>query len=263
MGKVYIDGEIGWDVMPADVMDQMAMVKGKDEAIELHINSPGGSVFDGYAIMTALRSSGRPVDVYIDGLAASMASAIAMVGRKVTMSETSAMMIHSPWSVAYGNAKEMRKEADILDMLGNQLAGYYVSKSGQTLETVNAWLEAETWFDPQMALEYGFADAIFQVVEPKKKVAKAFDLSRFKHVPDKIAAMYSDESVKVRNAEKSLRDAGFSRKAAKTILSGGMTNLRDADETTDEVAEKPAKKSLISDSTFNKLMQLYGPYTNK
>lgn len=230
MTKVYIDGEIGWDVLTSDVMDQLVAGDDKKGPIELHINSPGGSVFDGYAIMTALHSSGRPVDVYIDGLAASMASAIAMVGRTITMSETSAMMIHSPWSFSAGNAKELRKEANVLDLLGQQLAGYYRDRSGQPMEVIQGWLDDETWFTPESAIEAGLADSMYKVVEKREKKARTFDLSGFHKVPNKIAALYGDSILVARNAEKALRDAGYSRKVAKSILSGGLANLRDADE---------------------------------
>lgn len=128
--------------------------------ILVKINSPGGAVFDGFAIYNALAAEqmkGRHVRVSIDGLAASAASLIAMVGEETTMQANSFMMIHKAWTFAAGNADELRSTADILDSLDTQLAVTYAKRTGLTVDEITAMLTAETWFSAPEAVEKGFA----------------------------------------------------------------------------------------------------------
>jgi len=128
--------------------------------IHLRINSPGGSVVEGTAIYNALRRHKGGVTVHIDALAASMASVIAMAGAPVYIADNALMMIHNPWTVSMGGSEDLRKEADLLDMLKVNLRNAYVRKTGMTETDISAMMDAETWLDAVDAVALGFADAI-------------------------------------------------------------------------------------------------------
>ena len=157
-----------------DDLDDLGDVK----TINLHINSPGGSVFEGIAIHNMLKMHKANVNVYIDGLAASIASVIAMSGDTIFMPENSMLMIHNPWAVAMGNSKELRKQADNLDRIAQASVKTYLSKS-------NGKIDEETWLSAQEAVDYGLAD---EVLESNKAVASLPGefLERYKHVPNQL-----------------------------------------------------------------------------
>lgn len=128
--------------------------------IHLRINSPGGSVFAARAIETALREHQARVVVHIDGLAASAATFIAMAGDEIVMSPGALFMIHNAWTFAWGNANDIRKTADLLDKIDGTLVGTYAARTKQTPEQIAEWMNAETWFDAQEAIDAGFADRV-------------------------------------------------------------------------------------------------------
>ena len=152
---------------------------GDVKTINLRINSPGGSVFDGVAIYNNLAQHPAKVNVYIDALAASIASIIAMAGDTITMAENAMMMIHNPWALVVGDSNDMRKEADLLDKIRDTLVTTYATRTGKKAEEITAMMDAETWFTAEEAKEAGFADAIVA----GKKAANLYDLSVFKNAP--------------------------------------------------------------------------------
>lgn len=157
---------------------------GDIEELDIRINSPGGSVFEGLSIYNLLVQHKAEKTVYIDGLAASIASVIAMAGR-VVMPENATMMIHDPWSMAVGTAEQMRKEADVLDKIKVGLISAYRDKTGKTDDEISALMAEETWMNAEEALEMGFCD---EVTKAQKAAAMAFDLSPYKNVPTAVAA---------------------------------------------------------------------------
>jgi ATP-dependent protease ClpP protease subunit len=128
--------------------------------IHLRINSPGGSVVEGTAIYNSLRRHKGGVTVHIDALAASMASVIAMAGAPVLIADNALMMIHNPWTVSMGGSEDLRKEADLLDMLKVNLRNAYVRKTGLGETEIQDMMDKETWLDAVDAVALGFADAI-------------------------------------------------------------------------------------------------------
>ncbi len=165
---IYIYDEIGgWGISARRFTEDLISL-GNLSHINLHIHSPGGEVFDGIAIFNQLKNHSATITVYIDGLAASMASVIAMVGDTVIMPKNAMMMIHKPWGVSWGDANDMREYADLLDKLENVLIPAYVAKTGKTTEEITAMLEQETWLDGDECVEHGFAD---KVIEPVKAMA--------------------------------------------------------------------------------------------
>lgn len=158
--EIYIYDEIGyWGVTAKQFVANLKAL-GDVTHIKLHINSPGGDVFDGIAIFNALKFHGAAITVYIDGLAASMASVIAMVGNPVIMPENTMMMIHKPWGFAGGDADDMRDYADLLDKVESVLIPAYAQKTGKSPEEIAAMLEDETWMNGNECVELGFADQV-------------------------------------------------------------------------------------------------------
>lgn len=190
VADIYIYDEISWMGITADqfVKDLNAI---KSNTIRLHINTPGGSVFDGFAIYNALKQHPATVETYIEGLAASIGSIIALAGDKVFMAENAFFMIHEPWMLVAGNAGELRKIADSLDKITGNLTSTYVKASEQSEEQVKKWLAEETWFTAEEAKAAGFVDEITKEVETQAK----HDLSVFDHVPGKLAASAKKDAV--------------------------------------------------------------------
>ncbi len=155
---------------------------GNVKKLNISINSPGGSVFEGLAIYNKLRMHQAQKTVTVDGLAASIASVIAMAGDTVVMPENALMMIHDPWSLAVGNADEMRKTAEVLDKMKDSLVMAYMGKSHMTEEEIRRMMTDETWMNGNDALEKGFAD---ECTKPKK-IAASFDLSKFRNAPQSV-----------------------------------------------------------------------------
>jgi ATP-dependent protease ClpP protease subunit len=128
--------------------------------ILLRVNSPGGDVFDGYAIYNIVKASLRPVDVVIDGVAASAASFVSLAGKTVTMGSPSMMMIHRAWAFAFGNAKAMTDTAAVLEKIDGQIAAIYAAKAGRPMAEMLNLMTAETWLTAQEAKDLGLVDQI-------------------------------------------------------------------------------------------------------
>lgn len=142
------------------------------DEIEMHINSPGGEVFDGLAIYNYLRRHPAKVTAYVDGVAASIASVIAMAGDKIIMPSNAQIMVHDPWSFAIGNSTEMRKSADTLDRVKSGLLAVYQERTGKSDDEISALMTAETWISAEQAVELGFADEIEEPI----RAAASFDM---------------------------------------------------------------------------------------
>src|SRR5690554_1302978 len=180
--EVLIYDEIGaWGVsakqFARDVKDL-----GNVSQIDLRINSPGGSVFDGNAIYNQLKQHPARVVVHVDGLAASMASVIAMAGDHIVMPENALMMIHNPWTVSIGNAEDLRKDADLLDTIKTTLLKAY-GRSMMTDGEISEMMDAETWLTGADAVDMGFADELEQEVA-MAACAKFEQLAQFNKTPD-------------------------------------------------------------------------------
>lgn len=147
--------------------------------VDLRLNSPGGSVFDAVAIYNALKRHAGTVTVWIDGIAASAASYVAMAGDEIVMPENAFLMIHDPSGLAMGTAGDMRAMAEALDKIAGSLVRGYAAKSGKTDDEIAALMAAETWFDAADAVEAGFADRLADPV----RMAARFDIGRFRNAP--------------------------------------------------------------------------------
>jgi ATP-dependent Clp endopeptidase proteolytic subunit ClpP len=136
-----------------------------DAAIDLRLNSPGGSVFDAVAIYNALKRHTGDITVWIDGIAASAASYIAMAGDMIVMPENAFLMIHDPSGLVMGSAEDMRSTAEALDKVKVSLIQGYTAKSGKPDEEIAALMAAETWLDATEALDLGLIDRIAEPVK--------------------------------------------------------------------------------------------------
>ena len=193
--ELLIYGNIGdrWNedgVVASELVRDLSALQA--DTINLRINSYGGSVPDGLAIYNALRRHKATVNVFVDGVAISCASYIAMAGDTITMAKNSQMMIHAPWTFAYGNSNDMREQADILDRYAKAMASAYADKSGKTYEDALALLTdgKDHWFLADEAKAEGFADEVGDEVAVAASLASSFDLSRFK-APAPAAAGHS------------------------------------------------------------------------
>lgn len=177
--EISIYDEIGgWGISAKEFADDLKALKGIKD-ITLRINSPGGSVFDGMAIFNLIKAHDAQITVMVDGLAASMASIIAMAGDLIVMPENSMMMIHNPWTMAWGDAAELRKNAELLDKIKSAMISAYVNKTGLSEDEIATYMDEETWLTGKEAVELGFAD---ESTEPVEMAAK-FDLSKFVNTP--------------------------------------------------------------------------------
>ena len=167
MQIISISGVIGWDVTPDDVRNQLKKAKGD---ITVEIGSPGGFVFDGLEIFNLIRdySKGKSTTKLM-GIAASMASYIALAGDKITAHDNAIYMIHNALSVAVGNHNDMREQADFLEKISNHLAKEYVNKTGKSLKEIKDIMDNEGWFFGSEAKEAGFVDEIIETENTKDK----------------------------------------------------------------------------------------------
>ena len=154
-----------------------------DDSRELvvRINSPGGNVYDGVAILNSLRGHPGKVTVVVDGLAASAASVIAMGGDEIVMNRNSELMIHNGRAVAIGGAEEMRKMAERLESVNANLATIYAERAGGNPEDWREVMAAETWYSADEAVAAGLADRVEAGTDDARAIAASFDLSIFAH----------------------------------------------------------------------------------
>ena len=177
--EVSIYDEIGaYGVSAKSFLDELGALP-DDGPLTLRLNSPGGSVFDAVAIYNALKRHAGPVSVWIDGIAASAASYVAMAGDEVVMPENAFLMIHDPSGVVFGTADDMRAMAEALEKIKGSLVAGYAAKSGGSEDDIAALMAKETWLDAAEAVELGFADRLAEPV----RIAASFDIGRFRNAP--------------------------------------------------------------------------------
>lgn len=152
---------------------------GELNKITLRLNSPGGDVFDAATIYNLLKQNKASVSVYIDGLAASAASVVAMAGDEILIADNAMMMVHNPWTFAMGYASDLRQTADLLDKIGGTIVTTYAKRTRQDEEKIRELMDAETWMNADEAVEYGFADRTVEALEAAASIN--FDLARFKY----------------------------------------------------------------------------------
>lgn len=190
--ELYIYDVIGegfWEsgVTDKSVRDELKAMKAGDP-LSVRINSPGGSVSHAVAIKTMIEQWKGPVSIQIDGLAASAASFIAMArnASEVTVADGSLFMIHNPWTGVIGDAKTIRKEADVLDKLGGDLAKAYADRTGIDAAQLAQMMDDETWLTADEAVAMKFVTAKVETAAAAFAIPAAMG---FKHVPGAAATV--------------------------------------------------------------------------
>ena len=209
--EILIYDYVGWPFNdPRDLISSLAEM----DSVTVRINSPGGDVFDGMAIYNALSSHKGIVTTRADGLAASMASVLMMAGKKREAYDNAMIMIHNSRAYpGFGSAEDFKEIIDLLEKVDGNILNIYHEKSETGKRELADMMKAETWMTSKEAREKGFIDSIID----GKGTKANFDLSIFANVPD---ALINDEELTERDAEKALRDVGFSRSKAKAMLAG-------------------------------------------
>ena len=158
--EIYIYDEIGgWGISTNEFINELKALGTNIDTIDLRINCPGGSIIAGNTIYNALQRHPARIVAHIDGLAASMASVVALAADEVHMAANALYMIHNPWTHTIGEADDLRKDADLLDKMKETILNAY-SRSNLTREELTALMDAETWFTAQEAQDAGFIDNI-------------------------------------------------------------------------------------------------------
>ena len=198
------------DKAPKDVQDFLDQLNGVSK-INVHINSGGGSVFGGIAIYNILKRHNAEITVYVEGLAASIASVIAMAGDRIIIPENAQMMIHKPSSITWGNADDMRKEADILDGCQKVILNTYMqhTKEGVTPEQINALIDAETWKNGKEWQEF-FNIEVSEKNNAAACVSDYFD--QYNNLPEKLRENPEPQAVNIDSLVDAIAEATAQRR---------------------------------------------------
>ena len=191
-------GEIIESNTSANTIAKLIEDAGNVTEINVFINSYGGDVKEGLGIYSLLARSEAKVTAYIDGFACSIASVIAMAADKIVMNPTSLMMIHRAWTVAAGNAEELRKMADDLEVIDKSIESAYMNKAGEKMDrdTLVELLAAETWLTADKCVEYGLCDEVSVVKADTSEADEALDEAKETAVDtaleEKLKAMFAN-----------------------------------------------------------------------
>lgn len=187
--EISIHDEIGYFGLRFQDFHKDLKALGELDQITVSINSYGGEVFDGLAIYNVLNAHKANVTVRVEGIAASIASVIAMAGDEVQIPENAFLMVHNPWGLSMGDSEEMRKTADLLDKLRGSIVSTYRSKTGMKDDEIINLMDEETWMDGKEAVSRGFADTVLSAVALANSIPRAaFDTLRFHKMPAALAA---------------------------------------------------------------------------
>lgn len=176
------------------------------ETINLYINSPGGSVFETMAIIAMLQRHPAEIISHIDALAASCASVLPMISKRIIMYNNSMMMIHNAWTYAWGNANELRKAADDIERINQSMIQFYLDRAGDKLDadTLKQLLDAETWLTAEEAMNYGLCDEIISANNAAACIDEKWS-KKYQNVPSQL--LQPQQVMPVMSAEeKALRE---------------------------------------------------------
>jgi len=178
--EISILNDIGMFGVTAEDFHRELRTLGKAKKLRISISSHGGDVAAGFAIFNMLASHPAHKVVTVNGLAASMASVIAMAGDEIVMPKNSTLMIHNPWGSITGESDQIASFAEGLKIMQDNIVAAYQDRTGLPENELRAMMDKETWLSADSAVEMGFADTI---VEPVKMAASAYNLRRFSNVP--------------------------------------------------------------------------------
>lgn len=259
MKELVFSGEVGWEITANDIRDQLKAISA-DEDIRISVDSPGGSVFEMVTIYNLIRDFARShkgtITTYIQGLAASCASVIALAAKdgnfknKVTVEDNSIFMIHNAWSVSIGDKREMEDQAAILTKIDNMLSGVYQRITGKNAKQIQTLMDAESWYFGDEIVNAGFADEVISthslddadtegLIEAKKSM-----IISAKAVFKKMKSGMQDR------AEKELEKIQNSRACACAVLTSDMDSTTYVSSENTDKPESSGRKT--EDSLMNK-----------
>jgi ATP-dependent Clp endopeptidase proteolytic subunit ClpP len=265
---IYDEIDWLWGVTSRDFRNQLKALPASVTTIDLHVNSPGGDVYEAIAIMNCLRQHDAQVITTVDGYAASSAGFIAVgASDKLIVAENAEVMAHLPWAIMVGDAADMRKMADDLERIGKNIASIFVARAGGTLDEWMDILTAETWWSAQEAVDAGIADEVLAAPKHDSDTAKnRFDLSVFKNAgrsqappparpqartqtpPGGPSEVEKGKEPPVALSESALQKLGLNADADDDAINAAIDALPDAGEpaepTADEVVKVAAKFGL-------------------
>lgn len=199
---IYLHGVIGGWWGDIDETEFSKALAGSDaKTIHLRIDSPGGDVFAARSMMTAIAQHSAKVIAHVDGLAASAATGLCMACDEVEISQGAGFMIHNAWTIAIGNKSDMRKTGDLLEKIDAGLTADYAKRTGKAESDIAAWMDEETWFTADEAVENGFADRAVEVVSKKN----AWNLSAYKNAPRNLTEQKDDTEAHRAHLERRLK----------------------------------------------------------
>ena len=217
------------------------------EDIEVRINSVGGEVQEGITIYNLLKSYAGNVKVIVDGWAASIASIIALGGDELVMNEGSFIMIHNPWTGMMGEAKDLRQEANLLDLMTNELVNIYVQATGLDEGEIRQMMDEETWLNPTDAIEKGFANS----VQVFNKVAACISKDQktkyfYKNAPMELTEMNQKEVIhnEVAEAELEVQEEALVEEEIKQEQEVEFEDLEIVAEAEDALLEEDLQEEL-------------------
>jgi len=229
---IHIYDEIGvHGVTAKSFLEDLKDLKGKD--ITVHINSAGGDVFQGQAIYSALKSYTGKVTVKIEGLAASMATIIALAGDRIEMTANSLFMIHSPMSNVFGNKSQMRRQINALEKVESTMLSVYSKRTKMSDDKINLMMETETWLSADEALQMGFIDEVIGAV----KVVAKYDCSGFQNKT-------AEEIVNTLNINNPKNDEPMQQDDLKSWFVAQMSDLKEMITGKAEEAQTPTEETV-------------------
>lgn len=254
-----------WGISAKDFNKELMNIDA--DVINLRINSPGGDIYEARAIQTALASSGKKINVYIDGLAASAATYIALVGDKRYMADGAWFMIHNAWTLIAGDKNALSEEALMLDRIDASIAKDYIKATGASEEDIKEWMDNETWFDADEALEHGFITDIVDNIPVQENM---WNLSQYMNVPQALIMkpqanankqkfkkelnMENENKAKLNELEEKLR-------AAEERAQASEAKMAEYEARVENMARDAFKKDLVSNigaKEADTIMPLYG-----
>ncbi len=252
--EVLIYGDIGdsWygdSVIAADFVRELSALD--VQQLTIRINSFGGSVSDGIAIYNAIKRHPAATTVVIDGVAASIASLIAMAGDTVEMSENSLLMIHAPWGGMSGNSADMREFADMLDTWAQAMSTSYAAKSGQPIETMLALLTdgVDHWYTAEQALAENFVTSVVAAMPLAASFDRTALAARFKSLPNAGGVINAAIPAPIIKApqENHMNEAEIKAAAAKEALAADAARRNDIKASFAKVSKYPGITELQAD----------------
>jgi ATP-dependent protease ClpP protease subunit len=178
MKKITISGVIGWDVTAKEIRDQIESAP--NEEIELHVSSPGGSVWEALAIFNAIRSHTSKVRAVVDSIAASAAAYIVAAANEVEVFDNSIFMLHNPWSCACGDYQDFAKESEYLKSTRDITAKGFADKSNKPIDEIQEMMDEETWLFGKEIIDQGFADILMDTSQDDQDQNEVMTLARMR-----------------------------------------------------------------------------------